>query len=137
MSGIVADIKREIENLKTSSTKSNVGTVVELGDGVAKIEGLSDVAYNELVQLPHGLNGLALNLEESNVGVVIFGNYKLLKEGDRAKTTGKILSIPVGESIIGRVVDALGKPIDGKGPIKTSRTYPIEKISPAVIAIQI
>lgn len=136
MSDIVADIKREIENLKTSSTKSNVGTVVELGDGVAKIEGLSDVAYNELVQLPHGLNGLALNLEESNVGVVIFGDYKLLKEGDQAKTTGKILSIPVGESIIGRVVNALGKPIDGKGPIKTSRTYPIEKIAPGVIARQ-
>ena len=136
MSDIVADIKKEIENLKTSPLKSNIGTIIEIGDGVAKIEGLSDVAYNELVQFPHGLSGLALNLEESSVGVVIFGDYKLLKEGDHAKTTGKILSISVGESIIGRVVNALGKPIDGKGPIKTTKTYPIEKIAPGVITRQ-
>ena len=136
MSSIVADIKREIENLKTSPARSNIGTIVEIGDGVAKIEGISDVAYNELVQLPHGLNGLALNLEESSVDVVIFGDYKLLKEGDQAKTTGKILSIPVGESIVGRVVDALGKPIDGKGPIKAPQSYPIEKIAPGVISRQ-
>lgn len=136
MSDIVADIKKEIENLKMSPAKSNIGTVVEIGDGVAKIEGISEVAYNELVQLPHGLNGLALNLEESSVGVVIFGDYKLLKEGDQAKTTGKILSIPVGENIVGRVVDALGKPIDGKGQVKTSQSYPIEKIAPGVIARQ-
>ncbi len=136
MSDIVADIKKEIENLKTTPSKSNIGTVVEIGDGVAKIGGISDVAYNELVELPHGLNGLALNLEENSVGVVIFGDYTLIKEGDRAKTTGKILSIPVGENIVGRVVNALGKPIDGKGPIKTSTSYPIEKIAPGVITRQ-
>jgi F-type H+-transporting ATPase subunit alpha len=130
---IVAEIKKEIEGLKTSPQKSNVGTIVEIGDGVAKAEGLSDVAYNELVELPQNLYGLALNLEEGNVGVIIFGDHKLLKEGDTVRTTGKILSVPVGESSIGRVVDSLGKPIDGKGLVKSSKSYPIEKIAPGVV----
>ncbi|OGY21193.1 MAG: F0F1 ATP synthase subunit alpha [Candidatus Woykebacteria bacterium GWB1_45_5] len=133
MADIISELKREIEGLKISPAAKNIGTVVEVGDGIARIEGLSDVAYNELVELPHGLSGLALNLEETNVGIVVFGEYKLLKEGDQAKTTGKILSVPVGESLIGRVVNALGNPIDGKGPIKSSKYYPIEKIAPRVI----
>ena len=130
---IISELKREIEELKISPAAKNIGTVVEVGDGIARVEGLSDVAYNELVELPHGLSGLALNLEETNVGIVVFGEYKLLKEGDQAKTTGRILSVPVGDSLIGRVVDALGKPIDGKGPIKAIKYYPIEKIAPRVI----
>ena len=134
MINIAAEIKKEIEQLKAPSQRSNIGTIIEIGDGIAKIEGLSDVAYNELVEFPAGLYGLALNLGEGSVGVVIFGDYKILKEGDQAKTTGKILSVPVGEEMVGRVVDALGKPIDGKGPIRTSRSAPIEKIAPGVIA---
>jgi F-type H+-transporting ATPase subunit alpha len=130
---IISELKREIEDLKITPKAKNVGTVVEAGDGIARIEGLSDVAYNELVELPKGLMGLALNLEETNVGVIIFGNYSEIKEGDQAKTTGRILSVPVGEGLIGRVVDALGNPIDGKGPIKGDKFYPIEKIAPRVI----
>src|SRR3989304_5435906 len=121
MSNLVAEIKKEIDNLKTSTQKKNIGLITEIGDGVIKVEGLSEVAYNELVELPHNLTGLALNLEEDNVGIVVFGDYKLLKEGDQVETTGKILSIPVGEALIGRVVDPLGNPLDGKGPIKTSK----------------
>ncbi|OGY26171.1 MAG: F0F1 ATP synthase subunit alpha [Candidatus Woykebacteria bacterium RBG_16_44_10] len=134
MANIAAEIKKEIELLKATSQKSNIGTIIEIGDGIARIEGLSDVAYNELVEFPGGLYGLALNLEEVSVGVVIFGDYKTLKEGDRVKTTGKILSVPVGKELIGRAVDALGKPVDGKGPIKTTKFSPIEKIAPGVIA---
>jgi len=130
---IISELKREIEDLKITPKAKNVGTVVEAGDGIVRIEGLSDVAYNELVELPKGLMGLALNLEETNVGVIIFGNYSEIKEGDQAKTTGRILSVPVGEGLIGRVVDALGNPIDGKGPIKGDKFYPIEKIAPRVI----
>lgn len=136
MSNLVAEIKKEIDNLKTSTQKKNVGRITEIGDGVIKVEGLSEVAYNELVELPNNLTGLALNLEEDNVGIVVFGDYKLLKEGDQVETTGKILSIPVGEALIGRVVDPLGNPIDGKGPIKTKDEYPIEKIAPGVITRQ-
>jgi F-type H+-transporting ATPase subunit alpha len=131
---IVKELQKEIEGLKVAPSAKNIGTITEIGDGVAKVEGLSDVAYNELVDLPHNLQGLALNLEESSVGIIVLGNYKLLKEGDQAKTTGRILSVPVGENMIGRVVDALGKPIDGKGPIKTTSFYPMEKIAPGVVA---
>ena len=134
MINIAAEIKKEIEQLKATSQRSNVGTIIEIGDGIARVEGLSDVAYNELVEFPSGLYGLALNLEEGSVGVVIFGDYKLLKEGDQVKTTGKILSVSVGEEMIGRVVGALGKPVDGKGPIKATKVSPIEKIAPGVIA---
>ena len=133
MPDIISEIKKELENVKTSFLPKNVGTIVEIGDGIAKVEGLSDVAYNELVELPKKLYGLALNLEEGMVGIVIFGDYKLLKEGDQVKTTGRILSVPVGENLIGRVVDALGNPIDGKGSVKATKFYPIEKIAPGVI----
>ncbi len=136
MSNLVETLKKEIESLKTASTEKNVGKIVEIGDGVIKAEGLSDVAFNELVSLPNGLDGLALNLEEDSVGIVVFGDYKSLKEGDEVKTTGKLLSIPVSENLIGRVVDSLGKPVDGKGPIKANESYPIEKIAPGVITRQ-
>jgi len=133
MTNIVEELKKEIEGLQTKTQKKNVGVITELGDGVAKAEGLSDVAYNELVELPNNLKGLALNLEEASVGIVIFGDYTSLKEGDEVATTGQILQVPVGESLVGRVVNALGAPIDGKGPIKTTKSYPIEKIAPGVI----
>lgn len=136
MASLTETLKKEIDSLKLTANKKNIGIITEIGDGVIKVTGLSDVAYNELVSLPHKLAGLALNLEEDQVGIVVFGDYKLLKEGDQVETTGKILSIPVGESLIGRVVDPLGNPLDGKGPIKASRENPIEKIAPGVIARQ-
>ena len=136
MSNLVEILKKEVQSLKVASTEKNVGKIVEIGDGIIKAEGLSDVAFNELVSLPNGLDGLALNLEEDSVGIVVFGDYKSLKEGDEVKTTGKLLSIPVSENLIGRVVDSLGKPVDGKGPIKANESYPIEKIAPGVITRQ-
>ncbi|MEX0616666.1 MAG: F0F1 ATP synthase subunit alpha [Candidatus Woykebacteria bacterium] len=133
MANLVDEIKREIANLKTSQEAKNVGVITEVYDGVAKVDGLSNVAFNELVELPNNLKGLALNLEETSVGIVIFGDYTLLKEGDEVSTTGRILQVPVGEALPGRVVNALGEPLDGKGPIKTTKMYPVEKIAPGVI----
>ena len=133
MVDILGELKREIEELKITYQERNIGTIIEVGDGVVKAEGISNVAYNELVELPHNLFGLALNLEEREVGIITFGDYTLLKEGDYVKTTGKILSIGVGENLIGRVIDPLGNPLDGKGPIKTVKSYPIEKIAPGVV----
>lgn len=136
MSKLVEELKKEIALIATSPKQKNVGSIVEIGDGIARIDGLSQVSYNELVSFPHNLYGLALNLEEDSVGVVIFGDYKVLKEGDEAQTTGKILQVPVGEALLGRVIDSLGNPIDGKGPVKTPTSYPIEKIAPGVITRQ-
>ena len=133
MVDILGELKREIEELKITYQERNIGTIIEVGDGIVKAEGISNVAYNELVELPHNLFGLALNLEESEVGIIIFGDHTLLKEGDYVKTTGKILSIGVGENLIGRVIDPLGNPLDGKGSIKTVKSYPIEKIAPGVV----
>jgi len=133
MSSILQELEQQIANVSSSVEKSNVGTVRELGDGVAKVEGLSDVQLNEMIEFPGGLTGLALNLEESEVGVVLLGDSRHIKEGDECKTTGKLLSVPVGEAMLGRVVDMLGKPIDGKGDIAASAEYPIEKIAPGII----
>ncbi|CAN5337333.1 F0F1 ATP synthase subunit alpha [soil metagenome] len=134
MSNILQELETEIAGLKTSVTKSNVGTVREIGDGVAKIEGLSDVMLNEMIEFPGGLFGLALNLEETAVGAVLLGASEHIKEGDEVKTTGKLLSVPVGKELLGRVVDTLGQPLDGKGEVKTTATYPIEKIAPGIIS---
>lgn len=133
MNSLVETLKKEIEGLESSLKEKNVGKITEIGDGVIKVEGLSDIAYNELVKLPHDLEGLALNLEEDSVGVAVFGDYKSLKQGDEVSTTGQILAIPVSENFLGRVVDPLGKPLDGKGPVKAAQKYPIEKIAPGVI----
>ncbi|MDZ4209718.1 MAG: F0F1 ATP synthase subunit alpha [Candidatus Curtissbacteria bacterium] len=133
MADLVNQIEKEIKGLKFKAQKQNVGVVSEIGDGVARIEGLSDVQYSELIDFGKGVFGLALNLEQYNVGAVIFGDFTKIKEGDLVKTTGEILQVPVGEGLIGRVVDALGAPIDGKGPIKTKQKYPVEKIAPGVI----
>ncbi|MES2309568.1 MAG: F0F1 ATP synthase subunit alpha [Verrucomicrobiota bacterium] len=133
MSTILDEIKGQISNLKTSAGKANVGVVREVFDGVAKIEGLSDVALNEMIEFSNGAKGLALNLEETEVGAIILGDYLGIKEGDEVKTTGKLLQVPVGKALLGRVVDALGAPIDGKGPIQATAHYPVEKIAAGVI----
>lgn len=130
---IVEEIQKQIDKSKLSGTAKNVGKIIEIGDGVARISGLSDVSSSEIVKFPHGITGLALNLEEDNVGAIIFGDWTKLKEGDECQTTGKILQVPVGDALIGRVVDALGNPIDNIGPIKTAVYYPAEKIAPGVI----
>ncbi|OGE27454.1 F0F1 ATP synthase subunit alpha, partial [Candidatus Daviesbacteria bacterium RIFCSPHIGHO2_02_FULL_39_41] len=122
--------------LKLKAQKQNVGKVVEIGDGVARIEGLSDAAYSEILDFGGGVYGLALNLEQYSVGAVIFGDFTKVKEGQEVKTTGEILQVPVGEGLVGRVVDALGSPIDGKGAIKSSKKYPVEKIASGVITRQ-
>src|SRR6058998_347489 len=133
MSSILEEIETKIEELKTTTTKSNVGVVRETGDGVARIEGLSDVMLNEMIEFPNGVFGLALNLEETEVGAILMGDNTLVEEGDEAKTTGKLLSVPVGKALLGRVVNTLGQPLDDKGPIKTETFYPLEKIAPGVI----
>ena len=133
---IIDQIENQIKGLKLKAQKQNVGTVTEIGDGVARVEGLSDVKYSELLDFGKGVFGLALNLEQYNVGAVIFGDFTKVKEGDTVKTTGQILQVPVGEALIGRVVDALGNPIDGKGEIKVKDYYPVEKIAPGVITRQ-
>src|SRR3989475_2031183 len=133
MSSILEEIETKIAGLKTSTSKSNVGVVRETGDGVARIEGLSDVMLNEMIEFPNGVYGLALNLEETEVGAILLGDNTLVQEGDEAKTTGRLLSIPVGKALLGRVVNTLGQPLDGKGPIKSEIAYPLEKIAPGVI----
>ncbi|EKD90621.1 MAG: hypothetical protein ACD_30C00112G0062 [uncultured bacterium] len=135
-SNVILDIEKEIKGLKTKASKQNIGTVTEVGDGIARIEGLSDVQASELIEFPGKVYGLALNLEQYNVGAVLLGDFSKIKEGDEVKTTGQILQVPVGEALLGRVVDALGNPIDGKGPIKTDKKYPVEKIAPGVITRQ-
>src|SRR5213596_651857 len=133
MSSILEEIETKIEGLKTSTSKSNVGVVRETGDGVARVEGLSDVMLNEMIEFPNGVYGLALNLEETEVGAILMGDNTLVEEGDEAKTTGRLLSVPVGKALLGRVVNTLGQPLDDKGPIKTETFYPLEKIAPGVI----
>src|ERR1700733_6015589 len=133
MSTILQELEATISGLRTDTTRSNVGTVREIGDGVAKIEGLSDVMLNELIEFPGGIYGIALNLEETEVGAIILGDPTGIKEGSEVKTTGRLLSVPVGKGLLGRVVNPLGQPIDGKGPVKSDVTYPVEKIAPGVI----
>ena len=134
MSNILQEIESQIAGLKTAVTKSNVGVVREIGDGAAKVEGLSDVMLNEMIEFPGGVYGLALNLEETEVGCVLLGSGEKIKAGDEVKTTGRLLSVPVGKSLLGRVVNALGQAIDGKGDIKGDAQYPVEKLAPGIIA---
>ncbi len=134
MSSILQELESKIQGLQSASTtKTNVGTVREVGDGVARIEGLSDAMLNELLEFPGGLYGIALNLEETEVGAIILGDYTKVREGDEVKTTGRLLSVPVGKGLLGRVVDSLGLPIDGKGDVPSDVTYPLEKIAPGII----
>jgi F-type H+-transporting ATPase subunit alpha len=129
---IVSVIKEQIEHFGAAVAVANVGTVVEVGDGIARIHGLGNAAYNELLQFPHDIMGLALNLEEDNVGAVILGDCSQIKEGDEVKATGMVVEVPVGDALIGRVVDPLGRPRDGKGAIKTEKTRPVEIVAPNV-----
>ncbi len=126
-------LREEIENYGTAVSVAEVGTVMSLGDGIARIHGLEKVMSGEMIEFPHGVRGLAMNLEEDQVGAVLLGEYNEIREGDDVKRTGQIMSVPVGDALIGRVVDALGRPIDGKGPINTTQTSPIERTAPGVI----
>ncbi|HBD05040.1 TPA: F0F1 ATP synthase subunit alpha, partial [Candidatus Uhrbacteria bacterium] len=130
---IIEQLKKQIENFQTVTQTEKVGTVTEVGDGVAKISGLSEAMASEMLEFPGGIYGVALNLEEGSVGAMILGDYTGIKEGDSVKSTGKILSVPVGEMMVGRVVNPLGQAIDGKGEIVSETFYPVEKIAPGVI----
>ena len=129
-------LRQQIENYEERVHVDEVGTIVTLGDGIARVHGLDKVMAGELIDFPHGVAGLAMNLDEDQVGAVLLGDYTELREGDQVKRTGKIMSVPVGDALIGRVVNALGQPIDDKGPISTSQTLPVERIAPGVIARQ-
>jgi F-type H+-transporting ATPase subunit alpha len=133
MSTLLQEIESQISGLKIGVTKQNVGAVREIGDGVARIEGLSDAMLNEMLDFGDGIVGLALNLEETEVGAIILGDYTAIKEGREVRTTGKLLQVPVGRALLGRVVNSLGQPIDGKGPIASETNYPVEKIAPGII----
>ena len=129
-------IKERIQHFDADAETRNVGTVVSVTDGIVRIHGLQAAQYGEMLEFPKNTFGLALNLERDSVGAVILGDYKHISEGDTVKTTGRILEVPVGPELLGRVVNSLGQPIDGKGPIKTKLTSPIEKVAPGVIERQ-
>jgi len=130
---IIEQLKKQIEGFESETKTEKVGTVMEIGDGIARISGLTDVMASEMLEFPNGEFGVALNLEEERVGAMVLGGYEDIKEGDQVKSTGKILSVPVSENFIGRVINPLGLPIDGKGEIKADEFYPVEKIAPGVI----
>src|SRR5258706_13544872 len=136
MQTLLQEIEAQIAQAKTTPARVNVGVIREIGDGVAKVEGLTDAMLNEMIDLGNGITGLALNLEETEVGVIILGDYTQLEEGGEARTTGKLLQTPVGKGVLGRVVDTLGEPIDGKGPIQSDVAYPVEKMAPGIIRRQ-
>ena len=129
-------IKERIENFEASAEARDVGTVIGVTDGIVRIHGLTDARYGEMLEFPQNTFGMALNLEQDSVGAVVLGDYKHISEGDTVKTTGRILEVPIGPAMLGRVVDALGMPIDGKGPIDTDLSSPIEKVAPGVIERQ-
>ena len=136
MSNILQELEAEIKKATAAVSQENVGVIRSVGDGVAKIEGLSGVMLNEMLEFPGGVMGLAMNLEEHEVGAVILGDDSDLKEGDIVKCTGRLLSVPVGRALLGRVVNTLGEPIDGKGPIEAEAYYPVEKIASGIISRQ-
>jgi len=133
---IISIIKSQIADFDGSTETRSVGTVVEVGDGIAQVYGLDAALMSELLEFPNGVMGMALNLEEETVGAVILGNANAIKEGDRVRTTGRVVEVPVGKALLGRVVDPLGRPLDGKGEIAATRTRPVERIAPGVIARQ-
>jgi F-type H+-transporting ATPase subunit alpha len=129
---IVSVIKQQIEQFGSTVSMVDVGTVIEIGDGIARIHGLASAKYNELLQFPNEVMGIALNLEEDSVAAIIVDEYSKIKEGDEVRCTGRIAEVPVGDALIGRVVDSLGRPVDGKGAIKTDKTRPVERVAPNV-----
>jgi F-type H+-transporting ATPase subunit alpha len=133
MVDLLQEIEAQIFGVKTATAKQTVGTIREVGDGVAKIEGLGDVMLNEMLDFGSGITGLALNLDETEVGAIILGDYTKLEEGAEVRATGKLLQVPVGKALLGRVVNTLGEPLDGKGPIQGSAAYPVEKLAPGII----
>jgi F-type H+/Na+-transporting ATPase subunit alpha len=130
---ITSILRQEIENYETAIDVSEVGAVISVGDGIARIHGLEKVMAGELIEFPHDVAGIAMNLEEDQVGAVLLGDYTEIKEGDEVKRTGRIMSVPVGEALIGRVVNALGVPLDGKGPVHTTEYNPVERLAPGVV----
>src|SRR5262249_20880108 len=133
MTDLLLELESQLESIKSQSIRQNVGVIREIGDGVARVEGLSDAMLNEMLDLGHGITGLALNLEETEVGVIVLGDYTQLEEGDEVRTTGKLLQVPVGMGLLGRVVNTLGEPLDGKGPVPGDLSYPVEKLAPGII----
>src|SRR5271163_2971331 len=126
-------LRQEIENHEGAIDVSEVGSVISIGDGIARIHGLDKVMAGELIEFPHNVSGIAMNLEEDQVGSVLLGDYTLIKEGDEVRRTRRIMSVPVGDAMIGRVVNALGEPIDGKGPINTTQFNAVERLAPGVV----
>jgi F-type H+/Na+-transporting ATPase subunit alpha len=133
MADLLQEIEAQIAGAKATPAKQNVGVIREIADGVAKVEGLTDAMLNEMLDLGHGITGLALDLDETEVGVIILGDYTQLEEGDEVRTTGKLLQVPVGKGLLGRVVNTLGEPVDGKGPVKSNVAYPVEKMAPGIL----
>src|SRR6187455_2514239 len=133
MANLIQEIEAQISGAKTAAIRRNVGVIREIGDGLARVEGLGDVMLNEMLDLGRGVTGLALSLEETEVGVIILGDYTILEEGGEVHATGKLLQVPVGKGLLGRVVNTLGEPIDGKGPIVSDGAYPVEKIAPGIM----
>jgi len=133
MADLLKEIEEQIAGAKAAGVRQNVGVIREIGDGIAKVEGLNDAMLNEMLDLGHGITGLALDLDEDEVGVVVLGDYTQLQEGDEVRTTGKLLQVPVGKALLGRIVNVLGEPVDGKGPIRTDLAYPVEKVAPGII----
>src|SRR5262245_37317387 len=133
MANLIQDIEAQIAGAKATAVKRNIGVIREIGDGVAKVEGLGDVMLNEMLDFGRCITGIELSLEETQVGVIILGDYTGLEEGDEVKATGKLLQVPVGKALLGRVVNTLGEPIDGKGPIAADTAYPVEKIAPGIM----
>ena len=136
MADLLQEIEAQITGAKVTAARQNVGVIREVGDGVARVEGLSDAMLNEMLDLGHGLTGLALDLDETEVGVVVLGDYTKLQEGDEVRTTGKLLEVPVGKGLLGRVVNMLGEPVDGKGPVQSDIAYPVEHMAPGIIRRQ-
>jgi F-type H+-transporting ATPase subunit alpha len=133
MADLLQEIEAQIAGAKATPAKQNVGVIREIADGVAKVEGLTDAMLNEMLDLGRGITGLALDLDETEVGVIILGDYTQLEEGDEVRTTGKLLQVPVGKGLLGRVVNTLGEPVDGKGPVKSNVAYPVEKMAPGIL----
>ncbi|HKC73052.1 MAG TPA: F0F1 ATP synthase subunit alpha, partial [Chloroflexota bacterium] len=133
---ITAVIKDQIEHFEQPVQAVSVGTVIQVGDGIAQVFGLQGVKYNELVEFPNGTLGMAADLSVDNVGVIVLGPYEQIKEGEQVRSTGRIVQVPVGETLLGRVVNPLGQPIDGKGPVQTDQTRAIERVAPGVITRQ-
>src|SRR5499425_1136511 len=136
MADLLQEIEAQITGAKVTAARQNVGVIREVGDGVARVEGLTDAMLNEMLDLGHGVTGLALDLDETEVGAIVLGDYTQLEEGDEVRTTGNLLQVPVGKGLLGRVVNMLGEPLDGKGPIQSDIAYPVENMAPGIIRRQ-